>query len=168
MVYRNLSAIFGINAYQLFEQSFAKLSFIRQIWIKVTGRYESYREQFIGQAEGPGPRARRDVVPSIVAPVEVAVSADKVMKAGAKSPRSAPGMIVTGTEAASARRRPIGNRRPRCERRTLARSRSRPGSSSAAPYEEIKKGETTLSLPLFRPRVIPGFPPFSARKPGSL
>ena len=53
MEYKSLPLIFGLSVLDIFQRAFSHLPFWRQIWLKITGKYKSYQNQYFGLGGRP-------------------------------------------------------------------------------------------------------------------
>ncbi len=53
MEFKSLPLIFGLAVIDIFNRSFTRLPFWRQIWLKITGKYKSYQNQYFGLGGRP-------------------------------------------------------------------------------------------------------------------
>ncbi len=53
MTYRSLTSILGLSIIDIFLRAFSRLPFWRQIWMRITGKFEGYQNQYMGQSLRP-------------------------------------------------------------------------------------------------------------------
>ena len=115
-----LNEWFNLRQLDLFERAFEKLPILRRIWIRLTGKYESFRGRYLGNSTGAGAsstRLLRDRAAPSVAAVEPRGTAQR---SGQRSTR--------GSSSP-----PSSHRRPATRRGATAQSAKRSdGTGSAA------------------------------------
>lgn len=106
---------FSLRLTEIFEYAFERLPILRRIWIRLTGKYDSLRNKYVGSGSIDGSRPLRtyERTPDTITGVE---------------PRR-PGPVATGNSG--------GVRRPRTERVTRTRRRSKPNTEPVKrPYSK--------------------------------
>jgi|GEM_PF-2061060 len=53
MAFRSMASILQFSIVDIFLRAFSRLSFFRQFWMRLTGKYESYRNQYLGRSLMP-------------------------------------------------------------------------------------------------------------------
>ena len=45
---KSYASVFALNLFEIFERAFTRLHVLHQLWIRITGKYESYKERYVG------------------------------------------------------------------------------------------------------------------------
>ncbi|HKK49643.1 MAG TPA: hypothetical protein VJ932_11145 [Alkalispirochaeta sp.] len=124
-----LNEWFNLRPLDLFEKAFEKLPIIKRIWIRITGKYESYRGRYLGQtaiknAAGTAPRDGRDGARD-------SDSAESGARRSPRADRSGAGKKRKGESPQSSRERSSRSARPDAAAQAAKRAYSRKQVDSA-------------------------------------
>jgi hypothetical protein len=104
MVYKNFTTILSLTIIDIFFRAFSRLPFWRQIWLKITGKYKSYQNQYMGQST------------KLLSPASFGRKDDKRIQKTASSDQGYPprqdGKPAAGTRIKIQRRRRIEKPKP--------------------------------------------------------